>query len=131
LAVISEEEFGADDDAEAAEPQVAQLAATAPAQPPSKPLEPVREPVPILAPELAKAASTPRTLEPATLAIAELLPMVESSGMKLAQTDPEKLAAAEARVASQPAPARAGRERTRLPPVEEAPLTQVETRGDH
>jgi ribonuclease E len=51
--------------------------------------------------------------------------------MKLAQTDPEKLAAAEARVASQPAPARAGRERPRLPPVEEAPLTQVETRGEH
>jgi ribonuclease E len=49
--------------------------------------------------------------------------------MKLAQTDPAKLAAAEARLASQPAPPRVGRERPVLPTVEEAPLTQVETRG--
>ena len=71
-----------------------------------------------------------RAIEPAPMAMAELLPMVESSGMKLAQTDPEKLAAAQARAAAlQPPPVRVGRERPVLPPVEEAPLTQVETRG--
>ena len=64
------------------------------------------------------------------MAVAELLPMVESSGLTLAQTDPQKLAAAQARAAAmQPEPARVGRERPVLPPVEEAPLTQVETRG--
>jgi len=70
-----------------------------------------------------------RTIEPAPMAIAQLLPMVESAGMKLAQTDPAKVAAAEARLASQPAPPRVGRERPVSPTVEEAPLTQVETRG--
>ena len=63
--------------------------------------------------------------------VAELLPIVESSGLKLAQTDPGKLAAAQARAAElQSPPVRIGRERPVLPPIEETPLTQVETR-DH
>jgi len=71
-----------------------------------------------------------RAIEAAPMPVADLLPIVESSGMKLAQTDPQKLAAARARAeALQPPPARVGRERPVLPPVEEAPLTQVETRG--
>jgi hypothetical protein len=61
--------------------------------------------------------------------VAELLPIVESSGMTLTQTDPQKLAAAQARAAEmQPPPVRAGRERPVLAPLEETPLTQVETR---
>ena len=61
--------------------------------------------------------------------VAELLPMVESSGLKLAQTDPEKLAAAQARAAEmQPPPVKVGRERPVLPTIEEVPLQQVETR---
>ena len=72
----------------------------------------------------------PRAVAPAPMAVAELLPIVESSGMTLAQTDPQKLAAAQARAAArQPETARVGRERPVLTPVEEAPLTQVETRG--
>jgi ribonuclease E len=81
---------------------------------------------------IAVARETPRPtpIEPAPMAVAELLPIVESSGMKLAQTDPQKLAAAQARAdALQPPPVRVGRERPVLTPVEEAPLTQVETRG--
>jgi ribonuclease E len=71
-----------------------------------------------------------RAIESAPMAMGELLPIVESSGLKLAQTDPAKLAAAQARAAAlQPPPGRIGRERPVLPPVEEAPLTQVETRG--
>jgi ribonuclease E len=80
------------------------------------------------APEPASVQAA-RTIEAAPMAIAQLLPLVESAGMKLAQTDPAKLAAAEARLASQPAPPRIGRERAVLPTVEEAPLTQIETRG--
>jgi ribonuclease E len=58
-----------------------------------------------------------------------LLPIVESSGLKLAQTDPEKLAAARARAeAAQPPPVRMGRERPVLPPIEDVPLQQVQTR---
>jgi ribonuclease E len=69
-------------------------------------------------------------IEPAPMPVAELLPIVESSGMTLAQTDPQKLAAAQARAAEmQPPPTRIGRERPVLPPIEETPLQQVETRG--
>jgi ribonuclease E len=74
-------------------------------------------------------APRPPEIEPAPMPVAELLPIVESSGLKLAQTDPEKLAAAQARAAEmQPPPARIGRERPVLPPIEEVPLQQVETR---
>jgi len=71
----------------------------------------------------------PPVIEPAPMAVAELLPMVESAGMTLAQTDPQKLAAAQARAAQTDTPMRVGRERPVLPPIEEAPLTQVETRS--
>ena len=71
-----------------------------------------------------------RPVEPAPMPVAELVPIVESSGLTLAQTDPAKLAAARARAeALQPPPPRIGRERPALAPAEEAPLTQVETRG--
>jgi len=72
----------------------------------------------------------PRAVEAAPMAVADLLPMVESSGLKLAQTDPQKLAAAQARAAAmQPPSEHIGRERPVVPPIEEAPLTQVETRA--
>jgi ribonuclease E len=72
----------------------------------------------------------PRAVEAAPMAVADLLPMVESSGLKLAQTDPQKLAAAQARAAAmQPPSEHNGRERPVVPPIEEAPLTQVETRA--
>lgn len=65
---------------------------------------------------------------PAPMAVAELLPIVESSGLKLAQTDPAKLAAAQARMAAQESSIRVGRERPVLPPIEGGELKQVETR---
>jgi ribonuclease E len=74
-------------------------------------------------------AQRPHPIEPAPMPVAELLPIVESSGLKLAQTDPEKLAAARARAeAAQPPPVRMGRERPVLPPIEDVPLQQVQTR---
>jgi ribonuclease E len=98
---------------------------------PAAPVEPVLERTSSgLAAAMRSEPPRPRAVEPAPMAVAELLPMVESSGLTLAQTDPQKLAAAQARAAAmQPEPARVGRERPVLPPVEEAPLTQVETRG--
>jgi ribonuclease E len=81
------------------------------------------------APVVTAEAPRPVAIEPAPMPVAELLPIVESSGLKLAQTDPEKLAAAQARAAElQPPPARVGRERPVLPAIEEVPLQQVETR---
>jgi ribonuclease E len=93
-------------------------------------VEPAPERVSVAQPiAVPKETPRPRAIEPAPMAVAELLPIVESSGMKLAQTDPQKLAAAQARADSlQPPPVRVGRERPVLPPVEEAPLTQVATR---
>jgi ribonuclease E len=114
-----------------AESQVPLFASATPQEsPPAKPIEPFAPPAVVEQPMAAHAAPTftPR-IEPVPMAMAELVPIVESSGMKLAQTDPEKLAAAAARAASQPPVTRGGRERPVLPPIEEAPLTQVETRG--
>jgi ribonuclease E len=85
------------------------------------------------APAIPREPPAPRQIEhieAAPMPVAELLPIVESSGMTLAQTDPQKLAAAQARAAEmQPPPPRMGRERPVLPAIEETPLQQVETRG--
>jgi len=88
----------------------------------------------LVAPSMPREAPAVRAIdtviEPAPMPVAELLPIVESSGMTLAQTDPQKLAAAQARAAElQPPPMRMGRERPVLQPMEETPLQQVETRG--
>ncbi len=75
------------------------------------------------------APSPDAPIAPAPMAVAELLPIVESSGLKLAQTDPAKLAAAQARSAEQEAKVHVGRERPALPPLDGGDLKQVETRG--
>ncbi len=61
--------------------------------------------------------------------IAALTPALEAAGIELAQTDPEKLAAVQARIASEAAERRVGRERPKRPPAEETPLVQVQTRN--
>jgi ribonuclease E len=94
---------------------------------PERMLEPVTE----RAAETARERAAERPPEPVAvpMAIAELLPIVESSGLKLTQTDPAKLAAARARDASETPTPRIGRERPALPPAEPVELKQVETRG--
>jgi len=116
--------------AQAGEPETATFSPAAPFEATPAAIEPATE-----ATAAARAAATPREaprprpIEPAPMPVAELLPIVESSGMTLTQTDPQKLAAAQARAAEmQPPPVRAGRERPVLAPLEETPLTQVETR---
>jgi len=100
---------------------------------PSREVPAAAPPMPAFEAPVARHVQPPaaeRTVEPAPMPVAELMPIVESSGLTLAQTDPAKLAAARARAeALQPAPPRIGRERPVATPVEEAPLTQVETRG--
>jgi len=138
---------GADDDREdldtpAETPAMERAAEAAPA--PASAIEPVKaakaavEPAPERPSAGGSVSATasdappprPRAVEAAPMAVADLLPMVESSGLKLAQTDPQKLAAAQARAAAmQPPSEHVGRERPVVPPIEEAPLTQVETRA--
>jgi ribonuclease E len=71
--------------------------------------------------KLAPAVDAPLPLE-------QLLPMLESAGMTLAQTDAEKLAEVQARIAAEPRPVHVPRQRQELPPLDIGPLVQVETR---
>jgi ribonuclease E len=67
--------------------------------------------------------------QPAPLPVDQLQPVLELAGLTLVQTEPSKHADAVARLASEPRPHRVPRERPILPPLEEAPLVQVETRA--
>jgi ribonuclease E len=66
--------------------------------------------------------------QPAPLPIDQLQPVLELAGLTLVQTQPEKHAEAVARLAAEPRPARRPRERPVLPPMQDGPLVQVETR---
>ena len=66
--------------------------------------------------------------QPAPLPVDQLEPVLELAGLTLVQTEPSKHAEAAARLASEPRPQRKPRERPILPPLEETPLVQVETR---
>ncbi|HTT12781.1 MAG TPA: Rne/Rng family ribonuclease [Burkholderiaceae bacterium] len=81
------------------------------------------EPATIEAPPVkpARAVNAPLPLD-------QLLPMLESAGMTLAQTDGEKLAQVQARIAAEPRTVHVPRERPELPPLDVGPLVQVETR---
>jgi ribonuclease E len=82
-----------------------------------------REPAPVA------ALSTGFTRAPAApLPLDQLLPMLESAGMTLAQTNAEKHAEVQARIAAEPHIARLPRVRPELPPLDMGPLVQVETR---
>ena len=78
-------------------------------------------PAPVPAPELPPAQTVPMNLE-------ELAPALDAAGIELAQTDPAKLAAAQARIATEDRPQRVGRERPARASAEEVPLVQVQTR---
>jgi ribonuclease E len=57
----------------------------------------------------------------------DLHQVVTSAGLKWVETDPERYAQAQKRLAVHPMPVRLGRERKPAPPVSNAPLVQVET----
>ena len=58
----------------------------------------------------------------------ELQPVLQTAGLMLVQTTAEKHAEAQARMAAEVAPVRVPRERVALPPLDDGPLVQVETR---
>jgi ribonuclease E len=107
--------------------------AAAPAPVASPP--PAAAPAPVQAyapppPAVATARMLPKAT-PAPLPIDELLPVLDRAGLILVQTEPLKLAEAQARLAAEPRPARVRRERPVLPPLDAGPLIQVETRRNH
>ncbi|MEO8187449.1 MAG: proton-conducting transporter membrane subunit, partial [Burkholderiaceae bacterium] len=66
-------------------------------------------------------------VQQAPLPIDELQPVLQSAGLMLVQTAPERHTETQAKMAAEPQPLRIRRERAQLPPLDEAPLVQVET----
>ncbi len=136
--------------AEVAEPvKTAPVAAT----PESDLILPIASPAPVVAEASAPVESEPvKTFEPvetvapaapATVAVAPvapvapvtlkeevLKPMLDTAGLVWVNTDADKLRAAREAAAQAEAPKRVVRERKRLPPLDAAPMQQVETGND-
>jgi len=116
----------------AAEP-VAQAEPAAPvAAPTPAPVEaPVAEPTVQAQPDtaVAPAAQQPIVVPPAAPAASSqtLHDVVSAAGLKWVETDPERLAQTQQRIAASHTPVRLGRERKPVAPVSNAPLVQVET----
>ena len=85
--------------------------------PPSVEPSPMRAPGPEAAP-----------IVPVTMDLTELTPALDAAGIELAQTDPAKLAAVQARIARESETRPLGRERPPRVKVEDGPLVQVQTR---
>ncbi|MDN7177862.1 Rne/Rng family ribonuclease [Caballeronia sp. SEWSISQ10-4 2] len=96
--------------------------------------EPVKtfEPVETVAPVAAVAPAPVAQAAPAPVALKEevLKPMLDTAGLVWVNTDADKLRAAREAAAQVEAPKRVVRERKRLPPLDAAPMQQVETGKD-
>ncbi|MRW92129.1 Rne/Rng family ribonuclease [Duganella sp. FT80W] len=119
--------------AEAAAPVVAVepvVAAPVAAEPVAPVAAPVVEAAPaaVAAPAPVAAAPAPAPVAAAPSAQIDLQAVLGSAGLTLAATDPAKLRAAQEAAAQVVAPVRVPRERKPLPPVNEEPLVQVDTR---
>ena len=79
-------------------------------------------------PQSAVSPTRAQTIVPVTMDLADLTPALDAAGIELAQTDPAKLAAVQARIASEEVTRPLGRERPPRAKVEEVPLEQVQTR---
>ncbi|WP_373981354.1 Rne/Rng family ribonuclease [Achromobacter sp. JD417] len=119
--------------------------ASVPAAPVQAPVEaPAVEPVvpaPAAAPAPAPVAPAPSPVAPASAQQPIVVPaaapaakaqalhdVVNAAGLKWVETDPERHAQTQQRIAASYAPARLGRERKPVTPVSNEPLVQVETR---
>ncbi|MGA1326522.1 MAG: hypothetical protein ACO305_07855, partial [Rubrivivax sp.] len=69
-------------------------------------------------------------VEPYVLPLEALQQLAEQAGLHWAHSDPEKIAAAQAAIAAQPAPVHVPRERRPAVVIDEGPLILVETRQD-
>ncbi len=90
-----------------------------------------------IAPEPKLEEAVPATSEvvaagtiPTPMTVEEIAPALQSAGIELAQTDPAKLAQAQARIAEEDKPVRRGRPRPVRAASTEEPLVQIETQGD-
>ncbi len=66
-------------------------------------------------------------VQPAPLPIDDLQPVLQGAGLMLVQTVADRHSEIQAKLAAERAPTRKPRERPALPPLDEAPLVQVET----
>lgn len=106
-----------------AEPVVTQAPESAPVE---------SEPVKAFEPEATAPAptQTQTPIQPIPLKEDALKPMLETAGLVWVNTDADKLRAASAAAEQVEAPKRAPRERKPLPPLDAAPMQQVETGKD-
>ncbi|MFN3377263.1 MAG: ribonuclease E/G [Burkholderiaceae bacterium] len=109
---------------EAAEPSAASVAPPAPQAPAA--------PAPAPAPAAATAAvvtGMPK-VQPYELPVSALQRLTEASGLQWVNSDPDKVAAAQAAIAAEPQPVHVPRERPPVVVIDEGPLVLVETRRD-
>ncbi|TSE27670.1 Rne/Rng family ribonuclease [Tepidimonas aquatica] len=81
----------------------------------------------------AVAPTEPGSAAPAsryTLPLDELARLAAEAGLQWVQSDPERVAAAQAAIAAEPPPVRVPRERPPAPALDEGPLVLVETQRD-
>lgn len=106
------------------------MAAAAPVQP----VEPVQAPavarVPTPAPAPVPAPAPAPVVEAFELPVQSLQAIAEGAGLQWVNSDADKIAAAQAAIAAEPAPAPLGREPAPVVVVDEGPLVLVETRKD-
>lgn len=115
------------------EPVVEPVVTTAPAAPaePEAAVPPVVTPAPAAAPAQAAPTSAQPIVVPATAPSAKaqaLHEVVNAAGLQWVETDPERHAQTQLRIAAAHTPVRLGRERKPVAPVSNEPLVQVETR---
>lgn len=110
------------------EPLTNEVAAILPPAPVSEPVEvsnitAVRVPPMVTAPRMIALP----VVHQAPLPVEELQPVLQSAGLVLVQTAPERHAETLAKMAAEPQAPRIPRERPQLPPMDDAALVQVET----
>ncbi len=106
----------------------------APVQAPAAAVAPTPAPVqasaPVAAPAIAAAAPAPASVPRFELPMTELSAVAEGAGLVWVNSDADKIAAAKAAIAAEPAAAPLGREPAPVVVVDEGPLVLVETRKD-
>lgn len=95
--------------------------------------QPAAEPAPVAAapaPTPAPAPVAAPVVEAFKLPLADLNAIAAAAGLSWVNSDADKIAAAQAAIAAEPAPAPLGREPAPVVVVDEGPLVLVETRKD-
>ena len=91
---------------------------------------PVATVAPTSAPTASAAPAGLPKVQTYVLPVASLIEVAEGSGLKWVNSDPEKIAQAQAAIAAEPKPVHVPRERPPAVVIDEGPLVLVETRKD-